>query len=140
MIDTFDFEPLKASEHMLKWLAEEPIASLRQQFETILAEQVPGSVLLGLKVNDEPEWLTGAVPTKDDPSKAILARTGVAFGFTLSVKTPEGAVYDLAGVFSWVGVHLDDRSKTKQRTWFDLNGDLATLGASGELKARMYFA
>jgi hypothetical protein len=140
MIDRFDFEPLKRSEHMLQWLAADPIATLQSEFVTILNQQVPGSTLLGLQVRGEPEWLTGAVPTDGDRSKAVLVRTGVAFEFALSVKTPDRKVYDLTGVFSWVGVHLNDPAQRKQRTWFDLNGNLSTFGANGELKSRMYFA
>jgi hypothetical protein len=140
MIDSFDFGRLKSSEHMLQWLAADPIATLQSEFSAILNEQVPGSTLLGLQVRSDPEWLTGAIPTKADPSKAVLARTGVAFEFALSVRTPDRKVYDLVGVFSWVGVHLNDPAQRKQRTWFDLNGNLSTFGAEGELKSRLYFA
>lgn len=140
MIDTFDFESLQPGEHMLQWLSADPIATITTEFEAILSQQVPGSRLLGLHARGKPDWLTGAVPTEGDPSKAILVRTGLAFEFALSVRTPDGTVHDLAGVFSRVGVHLNDPARTKQRTWFDLNGDLATFGAEGELKRRMYFA
>ena len=139
MVDTFDFEPLESSEHMLRWLSNDPFATLRDEFESTLNAQVPGSVLLGLKVRGEPEWLTGVVRTEQDPTQAILVRTGVAFEFELSVKTPDTKVHDLAGVFTWVGVHLNDPANAQQRTWFDLNGDIGALGASGELNARMYF-
>jgi hypothetical protein len=99
---------------MLRWLADDPLGTLRKEFETILNQQVPvGSVLLGLRVQGEPEWLTGAVRTNNDPSKATLVRTGLAFEFALSVRTPDGATDDLAGVFTWVGVNLNDRERGK---------------------------
>ncbi|MET0534304.1 MAG: hypothetical protein ABW171_08775, partial [Steroidobacter sp.] len=109
------------------------------EIESILHQQVAGSKLLGLKVQGEPEWLTGAVRREEDLEQAILVRTGVAFEFLLSVKTPDGTVHELAGVFSWVAVHLNDPANTKHRTWFDVNGDLATFGAHGELNVRLYF-
>lgn len=140
MIDRFDFEAFRPTEHMLLWLASDPIATLRKQFVEILTQQVPGSGLLGLRVLGTPEWITGALPTEEDPNKAILVRTGVAFQFELSVETPDGDVHDLAGVFTWVGVNLDEPAKVKQRTWFDLNGDIAALGSNGELKNRMHFS
>jgi len=140
MINTFDFDSLRSSEHMLRWLADDPFGTLRKEFETILNQQVPGSTLLGLRAQSEPSWLTGAIPNKGDASKGTLVRTGVAFEFALSVRTPDGATHDLAGVFTWVGVNLHDRARTKQRTWFDLNGTLAQYGAHGELKTRMFFA
>lgn len=140
MIDIFDFEALNATSHMLAWLSEDPILAIRTEFEAMLSQQVPGSILQGLIVRGKPEWLTGAVPSEEDPNQAILVRTGVAFEFELSVKAPDGKVYDLNGVFTWVGVDLHDHSQAKQSVWLDLDGNLASFGSDGELKRRVYFA
>jgi hypothetical protein len=135
-----DFTKLEATKHMLQWLADDPYAEIRSQMESTLQEQVPGSRLTGIRVSSDPQWLTGARPKDDEPAIAILVRTGVAFEFQLSVQEPNGRDHRLEGVFSWVGVHLDDPENAEHRIWFDLDGTLADLGCDGELKNRMYFA
>jgi len=140
MIDVFDFERLLPTEHMMKWLTPEPQTAIRTQIDTILNQQVPGSILLGFRVTSEPDWLTRARPSADDPAKVILVSTGFAFEFELSVRSPEETIFDLKGVFSWVGLHLDDLSSIQHQTWLDLDGDLSTLGADGELKRRLDLA
>ena len=135
-----DFSKLTPSEHMLRWLDDDPYTTIRAEVQNILNEQVPGAVLVAFRVVSEPQWLTGARPKEDDPDKAILVRTGVAFAFELQVDEPNGESHDVRGVYSWVGVHLDDPAKGQQRIWFDVDGSLEDFGSSGELQTRMYFA
>lgn len=135
-----DFTKLKASEHMLRWLADDPYAAIRGEVESILNRQVPGARLVAFRVASDPQWLTGARPSETNPKKAILVRTGVAFAFSLLVNEPSGTSHELSGVYSWVGVHLDDPQETQQRIWLDLNGLLDEFGSEGALKQRMYFA
>lgn len=135
-----DFSKLKPTEHMLLWLADDPYGAMRAEVERKLAEQVPGSRLTAFRVASEPQWLTGARPLDENPEKALLIRTGVAFAVTLEVHAPTGEAFELCGIYSWVGVHLDDLENARQRIWFDLDGSLDTFGAEGELKQRMYFA
>jgi hypothetical protein len=135
-----DFTKLQPTEHMLKWLADDPYAAIRSEVESMLQKQVPGSRLAAFGVSSEPQWLTGARPLDDDPDKAIVVRTGVAFEFELSVQEPNGQAHHLRGVFSWVGAHLDDLEKMQHRLWVDLDGTLTTFGSEGELMSRMYFA
>jgi hypothetical protein len=135
-----DFSKLGPTAHMLQWLDDSPLGAIRSKIESILQEQVSGSQLIAIQVSSDPQWLTGARPSNGDPDKAILVRTGVAFEFRLSVQEPNGPVHHLQGVFSWVGIHLDDSEKAQQRIWFDIGGNLETLGSEGELRMRMYFA
>ena len=135
-----DFSAFEPTDHMLKWLANDPYNVICTETERILARQVPGAQLLAFQVVAEPEWLTGGRRDEADPDKIIVVRTGVAFPFTLAVSEPSGVIQELHGVFSWVGANLDDSSQLQQRIWFDLGGTLEQYGASGELKDRLYFA
>ena len=139
MINNFDFSLFKETEHMLEWLHPNAQDSIKQAFSENLNNQVPGSQLLGLHVTAKPDWLTGALPRDNDASKAILVRVGLAFSFELSVKTPEGDIHNLNGVYSWVSVNMDDPENISQRTWMDLNGELSEFGSDGYLKERIYF-
>ena len=133
-----DFTKLKQTEHMLVWFADEPYASIRSSIEGMLKQQVTDSRVTELRVLSEPQWLTGAIPSEADSSKAILVRSGVAFEFGLSVQS-QGQTYPLAGVFTWVAVHLDRPGQHKHRVWIDLSGTLATFGSEGELRTRVHF-
>ena len=135
-----DFKKLKPTEHMLQWLASDPYSAIRSEVERILDEQIPGSRLISFCVTSDPQWLTGARRSDDDPDKAILVRTGVAFAFQLRVDEPAGQSHELKGVYSWVGVHLDDPDTATQRIWFDIDGSLGQFGSGGRLQERMYFA
>jgi hypothetical protein len=75
-----------------------------------------------------------------DPSEMLLVRTGVAFEFELEVREPNNLTHELQGVFSWVGIHLDDPENMECRVWIDLSATLDTHGSRGELPGRMYFA
>lgn len=133
-----DFSTLEKTEHMLRWFADEPYAAIRSSVEDILKQQVADSRLTTLRVLSEPQWLTGARPSDDDSTKAILVRSGVAFEFRLSVES-RGQVHELSGVFTWVAVHLDQPGQHKHRVWMDIDGTMATFGSEGELKNRVYF-
>jgi hypothetical protein len=138
-MDMNDFSKLQPTEHMLKWLAEDPYAAIYTEVEQILNKQVPGSQLLSFEVTSDPQWLTGGRRSEDNPNQVILVRTGVAFAFTLQVREPAGPTHKLHGVYSWVGTHLDEPANRKQRVWFDLDVSLETYGSAGELKSRLYF-
>ena len=133
-----DFTKLHATEHMLKWFADEPYAALRSNVEDVLKQQVVDSRLRAFAVLSEPQWLTGARPSEKDSTKAILVRSAVAFEFGLSVES-QGQVHQLSGVFTWAATHLDQPGQHKHRVWMDLGGTLATFGSEGELKSRVYF-
>jgi hypothetical protein len=134
-----DFFKLHPTEHMLQWLSDEPYNAIREQIESTLQRQVPGSRLVEFGVTSDPQWLNGARPGGDDPDKLILVRTGVAFEFNLVVHEPSGQAHQLQGTYSWVGVHLDDPGNAQQRVWLDLGATLETHGSEGELMGRMYF-
>jgi hypothetical protein len=134
-----DYTQLKETEHMLKWLADQPYAAIRSNIEGILRQQVPDSQLATLQVLSEPQWLTGARKPDGGSDKAILVRTGVAFEFGLAVETA-GKTHQLSGVFTWVGVDLDKPGQHKHRVWMDLNGNLETFGSEGALKTRVYMS
>lgn len=134
-----DFSKLKTTEHMLKWLHEDPYVSICGEVEQGLQKQVPESRLTAFRVMSDPQWLTGAKPDQDS-SKMLLIRTGVAFEFELEVREPNNLTHELQGVFSWVGVHLDDPENMEYRVWIDLGATLDTYGSHGELPNRMYFA
>ena len=132
-----NFAQLHQTEHMFKWLSDTPYDAIRSQVESILCEQVSDSVLHSFSVVSEPQWLTGARQPADGGSHAILVRAGVAFEFELVVSSGDQS-YQLTGVFTWVGFHLDDPDHQRQQFWFDIDGDLATFGADGALAPRIY--
>jgi len=123
---------------MLQWFDDEPYAAIRLSVEDMLKQQVADSRLTTLRVLSEPQWLTGALPSDGDSSKAILVRSGVAFEFALTVES-RGQSHQLSGVFTWVAVHLDKPGQHKHRVWIDLDGKLERFGSEGELKTRVYF-
>lgn len=135
-----DFSKLQPTQHMLNWLADEPYAAIRSEVARILDQQVPGSQLIAFRVTSEPQWLTGARRSDDNPDTVILVRTGVAFAFCLEVREPSGPTHQLQGVYSWVAIHLDDPPSRKDRIWFDLGASLEQYGSDGELRGRLYFA
>jgi hypothetical protein len=139
MIENFYFENFEESKHMLEWLHPDPFEALKSEFQSNLEQQVPGSILLGLHVTGNPQWLTGGIRQDDDDSKIILVRAAVAFSFELSVKTPENIIYDLSGIYSWAAVNMNSPENIAQRTWMDLNGTIEQFGSEGELAHRVYF-
>ena len=133
-----DFAALHETEHMLRWLADEPYAAIRSSIEDMLRQQVGDPHLRGLRVTSAPQWLTGARPSDKDSNKMIIVRSGVAFEFAALVQSA-GQVRELVGVFTWVGVQLDQPGHHKHRVWMDVGGKLSDFGADGELKSRVYF-
>lgn len=133
-----DFAKLNETEHMLEWFAPEPYAAIRSSIEDILKQQAADSRLTTLKVLSEPQWLTGALPSRGDGDMLKLVRSGVAFELGLTVES-QGQSHELTGVFTWVAVHLDKPGQQKQRAWLDLDGNLKRFGSEGELKTRVYF-
>lgn len=71
------FSRLKSSEHMLKWLADEPFVVIRSHVEEMLQQQVPGSRLVNFCVISDPQCLTGVRRVSNDSNKTILVRTGI---------------------------------------------------------------
>jgi hypothetical protein len=133
-----DFSKLKATEHMLQWLAEDPYSAICSEFESMFDQQVPGSRLTAFRVTSDPEWLTGTRPRDGHPGKLIVVRTGVAFEFELTFCKPSGSTHKLKGVFSWIGTHLDESENRKERVWVDVDASISTYGSDGELKSRLY--
>ncbi len=134
----YDHEKLSQTQHMLEWLHPEPISEIKNTFLNYIEEKVSGSQMVSLSVTSEPQWLTGGKPQAEDESNIILTRTGVAFLFSLKVKPPEASEEVVSGVFTWVGVQLDDPPNTKQRNWINVGGTLEDYGAEGALKVRIY--
>ena len=133
-----DFSRLDASRHMLAWLADDPDATLRKYFEEWVDRCVPGARVERCEVTGGPDWLTRARRLADDPDKAILFGTGVAFEFQLRIAEPEDGPAEVRGVFSWVAMNLDRPAHFQQRIWFDVEGTLAQFGSEGELQQRIY--
>ncbi|SQI33844.1 Uncharacterised protein [Leminorella richardii] len=133
-----DFSLLLDTEHMFKWLANEPFPTIRSDIESLLCQSVVGSRLLSFQATSKPQWLTGGRRESEDAKQVILVRSGVAFEFMLSVQSPTGDVFDLQGVYSRCGYYLDEPEKRKYRCWLDIDGDLTTLGEEGELMSRLY--
>lgn len=138
MNEAFNFEFFNETKHMLEWLHPEPFEAIKLNFEENLNQQVPGSVLLSLEVIDKPQWLTGAIPIEGDEGNARLKRVGVAFSFSLSARTPENIVHNIKGVYTWVGVNMDNREEEIQRSWVDIDGTLEEFGSEGALIQRVY--
>ncbi|RDH43710.1 hypothetical protein [Zooshikella ganghwensis] len=137
--DSFNYDFFKDSKHMLEWLHPEPFDAIKSNFEDNFDQQVPGSKLIGLEVIEKPEWLTGAIPIEGDEDHARLKRAGVAFSFSVRVKTPENVIHEIKGVYTWVGVNMDNPEEEMQRTWVDINGTLEEYGSNGALIQRVYF-
>ncbi len=133
-----DFSPLLDTEHMFKWLADEPFPAIRTDVESLLCQSVAGSRLLSFQVTSTPQWLTGGRREGEDAKHVILVRTGVAFEFMLSVQTPANDVFDLKGVYTRCGYRLDDPENRKYQSWLDIDGELAAFGKDGELMLRLY--
>jgi hypothetical protein len=139
MSSDLDFTKLESTLHMLQWLSKEPFRTIAEEITSVLNQSVSGAALQGFKVVSEPDWLTGALPSSDESAQAIVVRAGVAFPFELRVVTPSKEVFDLRGVFSWVGIALNRPDQAKQRTWFDIDCDMSSFGSGGALRERMYF-
>jgi len=138
IMSNFNFDKLKTTEHMLKWLADKPYGFILESVTKMLNQQIAGSIVQSFTVTSEPEWLTGLLAIDGDDENKIVSRAGCAFECAMYVQAAN-KLHHLTGVFSCVAVHLDEPAKAQQRTWLDIDKDLAVIGAQGELKERMYF-
>jgi len=133
-----DFTRLEAPDHWLGWLPDTPAASIRDQLQATLADQVPGSVLEWVKIIDDPVFLTIGARSPTDPQTMIVRRAALAVVFALGVRPPERKTDILTGAFTWAAVRLDDPGLRGDRMWFDVNTDRAQ--AEELIKRRIYEA
>lgn len=131
---TTNFEKLEETKHMLDWFSASPYEEITSTLERMFIQQSASTKMLSFEITSEPQWLTGGRKT-DDGEKMILVRCGLAVACDFTLKDDNG-VYDLNGVFSWVGAGLDDQPVT--RMWMDLDGTLEEFGSEGLLRERMF--
>ncbi len=132
-----DFSSLHPSMHMLQWLDEDPPRRIRTAFEEWGDDKVAGTRVVQIAVVGKPQFLTGGKRLDDDPEKMRLVRTGVAFAFAVHIRAPDGEDHHVKGVFSWIGMDLDEPT-ARQRLWIDVDGSLDELGSEGRLRTRVY--
>jgi hypothetical protein len=113
-----DLAKLESPDVWLGWLADMPAAAIREEIAKTLDRQVNGSTLDWLKVIDEPVHLAGGRRSPDDPNAVILVRAAIAVPFALGVRTPDGSITILTGVFSWAAARLDTAERM-DRIWLD---------------------
>lgn len=133
-----DFSPLDATYHMLQWLADDPYPAIRYEVEQLLQKRVPDANLSRFTVTGPPDWLTGASPSPQDETKALLVRCGVAIPFNLDVKSMTAGDETFSGIFTWAASQLDTPERALHQIWFDINGDLTRFGKDGELRSRIF--
>ncbi|WP_343632706.1 hypothetical protein [Fluviicola sp.] len=129
-----NFEKLEETKHMLEWFSGNPYEEITGTLENMFKKQSAGTQMLSFEVTSEPQWLTGGRKT-DDETKVILVRCGMAVACDFTLKDDNG-VYDLNGIFTWVGVNLDNEPAT--RIWMDLDGTLDEFGSEGALRERVF--
>ena len=134
-----NFQKLHDTKHMLEWLSEEPYRDIRETMQNALQQQVPDSELVMLHVVSEPLWLTSVRPYEEDESQSVLVKTAVAFEVMLVVKEPNDVSQQLQGVYSWVGINLDDPENTMQQIWFDLDDNLDKETTQTQLIEKIYY-
>lgn len=128
-----NFEKLEETKHMLDWFSDSPFEEITSTLERMFRQQSASTVMLSFEITSEPHWLTGG--RKTDDNKMILVRCGLAVACDFTLKDDNG-VYDLNGVFSWVGAGLDSEPVT--RMWMDLDGTLDEFGKDGILRERIF--
>lgn len=128
-----NFEKLEETKHMLEWFSDSPFEEITSTLERMFRQQSASTVMLSFEVTSEPHWLTGG--RKTDDNKMILVRCGLAVACDFTLKDDNG-VYDLNGVFTWVGAGLDSEPVT--RMWMDLDGTLDEFGKDGILRERIF--
>lgn len=128
-----NFEKLEETKHMLEWFSDSPFEEITSTLERMFRQQSASTVMLSFEITSEPHWLTGG--RKTDDNKMILVRCGLAVACDFTLKDDNG-VYDLNGVFSWVGAGLDSEPVT--RMWMDLDGTLDEFGKDGILRERIF--
>ena len=129
-----DFEKLLESKHMLEFLSPNPFEEILSSVTNMFIQQSSSVQLLQFKITGDPDWLSGAKPA-DHQNDVILVRTGFAVMCDFSLQDNDG-VYDLKGIFTWVGANLDETPITKM--WMDLDGHLNEFGKDGKLQQRIY--
>lgn len=130
---TTNFEKLAETKHMLDWFSDNPFEEITSTLERMFIQQSASTKMLAFEITSEPQWLTGGRKTED--GKMILVRCGLAVACDFTLKDDNG-VYDLKGIFTWVGVGLDSEPIT--RMWMDLDGTLEEFGQEGALRERMF--
>lgn len=138
VMSNFNFDKLKMTEHMFKWLADKPYGFIVESVTDMLDQQVKGSILQSFTVTSEPEWLTGLLAIEGEVENKKVTRAGCAFEIAMYVQAID-KLHHLTGVYTWVVVHLDEPAKVKQRVWLDLDKTLPEIGSQGELQERIYF-
>lgn len=128
-----NFEKLEETKHMLDWFSDSPFEEITSTLERMFRQQSASTKMLSFEITSDPHWLTGGRKTED--KKMILVRCGMAVACDFTLKDDNG-VYDLNGVFTWVGAGLDDQPVT--RIWMDLDGALDEFGKDGILKERIF--
>ncbi len=128
-----NFEKLEETKHMLEWFSDSPFEEITSTLERMFMQQSASTKMLSFEITSEPHWLTGG--RKTDDNKMILVRCGLAVACDFTLKDDNG-VYDLNGVFTWVGVGLDNEPIT--RMWMDLDGTLDEFGKDGILRERIF--
>ena len=134
----FNHDNLDDSAHMLAWLHPTPIEEIKRLFISYVDRLAPEAYIQSLTVTSKPQWLTGGKRNPENANKVIVTRAGVAFCFAFHAAHHVGPSADVSGVFSWVGVDLDDAAHTEHQTWFDIHGSLEELGSEGRLSLRIY--
>lgn len=138
IMSNFNFDKLKTTEHMLKWLADKPYLFILKTVTDMLNHRIAGTIVQSFLVTSEPEWITGLLACQEDDQHKIVTRAGCAFECAMYVQTTKKLHY-LTGVYSCVILYLDKPKLAREKTWLDLDTDLSLIGAQGELKKRLYF-
>ena len=134
MTEHIDLSALENSEHLLALLHPQPATAIMEFMEQNLNQQIPGTVIEQFVVKGEPQWLTKAAQTSNE-----VTNLGVAFGFAMAVVTPDDQTYHLTGVFSWVGIDLDQPQSQQQRMWVDLEQKMEAFVEQNVLSQRLLF-
>ncbi|MBC9812370.1 hypothetical protein H9Y05_07775 [Crocinitomicaceae bacterium CZZ-1] len=129
-----NFEKLIDTKHMLEWFSDEPFEEITATIEAMFIKQAPDTKMLRFEVTSSPQWLTGGRKS-EHTDKMILLRSGLAVTCNFTLQNNDD-IYDLTGVFTWVGTNLDSDPRTK--IWMDLDGTLEEFGQEGLLKERIY--
>ena len=129
-----DFDKLLKTKHMLAWLSNNPFEEITATITKMFIKQSASTKMLEFKIINDPEWLTGG--KKNEDGSIIVVRSGVAVSCNFTLQDNNGT-YNLNGIFSWIGVNLDTKSK-KTNMWMDLDGNMNEFGKNGALKTRIY--
>ncbi|MEW5677214.1 hypothetical protein ABGT15_12945 [Flavobacterium enshiense] len=129
-----NFEKLIETKHMLEWFSDEPFEEITSTIEEMFIKQSPNTKMLSFEITSNPQWLTGSRKSENNDN-VILVRSGIAVTCNFTLENNDN-IYDLNGVFTWVGTNLDSNPITNM--WMDLDGTLEEFGQEGMLKERIY--